>query len=96
MQAGVVLERLDGVLADQGLMVPLDLGAKVSAGTVQHLATREAVISEAMSALTLEVSGCSGNSTDYLIYEALGEYGPISIQWGSIFQLTKININSFI
>ena len=29
-------------------------------------------------------------------YEALGEYGPISIQLGSIFQLPKNNINSFI
>ena len=30
-QAGVVLEKLDTVLAEEGLMVPLDLGAKVSA-----------------------------------------------------------------
>ena len=29
VQAGVVLETLDSVLADQGMMVPLDLGAKV-------------------------------------------------------------------
>ena len=28
-QAGVVLETLDSALADQGMMVPLDLGAKV-------------------------------------------------------------------
>ena len=29
IQAGVVLETLDSALADQGMMVPLDLGAKV-------------------------------------------------------------------
>ena len=29
VQAGVVLETLDSALADQGMMVPLDLGAKV-------------------------------------------------------------------
>ena len=28
-QSGVVLENLDQALAEQGLMVPLDLGAKV-------------------------------------------------------------------
>ena len=30
------------------------------------------------------------------IYEALGEYCPISVRLGSIFQLPKDNINSFI
>ena len=30
VQAGVVLEKLDSYLADYGLMVPLDLGAKGS------------------------------------------------------------------
>ena len=30
LQAGVVLEKLDSHLADHGLMVPLDLGAKGS------------------------------------------------------------------
>ena len=32
VQSGVVLESLDQALAEQGLMVPLDLGAKVRRG----------------------------------------------------------------
>ena len=32
-QSGVVLESLDQALAEQGLMVPLDLGAKVRRGS---------------------------------------------------------------
>ena len=39
------------------------------------------------------------NNTGYMVektYEALGEYGPISVRLGFIFQLPKNNIDSFI
>ena len=66
VQAGVVLETLDSVLADQGMMVPLDLGAKVLKICQIRICQilpyfhRGAVTSVAMSAPMLEVYVCLG------------------------------------
>ena len=48
------------------------------------------------SSTCAEFCPCDKCVYEGMSYEAFGEYGPISIQLGSICQLSKNSINSFI